>query len=174
MAQSMSIEEMVLQLNTTRCVGIEIANATKSLTLKGARTFCESGYNSIPPALTILPGEVKNCVFVKTDLAPTGSVGVLTYDCGNFSLGIMFSNPFDFNIYKVWYGLHIAEDAKQHQDLETLYHHMYYKMAPGRFFEKAEVSKTTGSIQLQHDGYCVTATMSYDCKAILKVKIEDK
>ncbi|XP_078510068.1 DELTA-actitoxin-Afr1c-like [Lissotriton helveticus] len=173
MAKSMSIEEMVLKLTTTRCVGIEIANATKSLTLKGARTFCESGYNSIPPALTILPGETQNCVFVKKDLTLTGTVGLLTYDCGNFSLGVMFSNPFDYNLYKVWYGLHISEDTKQHQDLETLYNDMYYKMSPSTFFQKAEVSKTTKSIELDYEGCRVTATMSYDSKAILKVRIED-
>ncbi|XP_069058001.1 DELTA-actitoxin-Aeq1b-like [Pleurodeles waltl] len=174
MCNKMSIEEMVLKLTSTRCVGIEITNTTKSLTLQGARTFCESGYNSIPPALTIPPGETENCVFVKKDLAPTGSVGLLIYNCGKFSLAIMFSNPFDYNIYKVWYGIHILEGTKEHHDLEELYRDMYYKMSPNKFFDKAEVSKTTKSIALHYEGYHVIATMSFDSKAILKVKIEEK
>ncbi|KAJ1122026.1 hypothetical protein NDU88_000532 [Pleurodeles waltl] len=142
--------------------------------LKGARTYCESGHNSIPPALTIPPGETENCVFIKNAMTPSGSVGVLTYNCGTFSLGIMFSNPFDYNIYKVWYGLHISEDPKQQHDLEKLYNDMYYKMSPSMVFEKAEVSKNTKSIDLRYKGYHVIATMSFDCKAILKVRIEEE
>lgn len=139
-----------------------------------SRTFCESGYNSVPPAPTILPGQTRNCVFVKTFLAPTGSVGLLTYDCGNVTLCLMFSNPFDYNLYDICYALYVSEDNMQYSGLEELYKEMYYKMSPSKVFARAQLSKSSQSIELHLEGYRAIATMSNDSRAILKLRIEDE
>ncbi|XP_078507302.1 uncharacterized protein LOC144767797 [Lissotriton helveticus] len=174
MAEKAFIEDIVPKISSTRCVGIEIANATKSLTLKSPKTFCESGYNSIPPAPTIHPGETRNCVFVKKQLAPTGSVGLLTYDCGNLTLCLMFSNPFDYNLYDICYALYIYKDDMQYSGLGELYKEMYYKMSPNKAFARAQLSKSAQSLELHVEGYRAMATMSNDCRAILKLRIEDE
>jgi hypothetical protein len=59
--------------------------------------------------------------------AATGAVGVITYRLGknsNNRLAIMFSVPYDFNLYSSWFGLAFIDEHVPAN--EELYKEMYY------------------------------------------------
>ncbi|XP_053546991.1 uncharacterized protein LOC128638889 [Bombina bombina] len=165
--------ELLSNVHSRRCVGIEIINKTNSTTLTSPSSFCYSGYVLSPPPPTVSPGTTENCIFVKTPMALRGSVGLLVYHFQENTLVIMFSNPFDYNFYKTTFGIWITNetvtaDKRQFQDL-------YQRKMPSASYQYLELKKSDSqSIEVSNDKVSVSATMSKDNKAILKVEIADK
>ncbi|KAM4703088.1 DELTA-actitoxin-Ucs1a-like [Rhinophrynus dorsalis] len=168
-----SIAELLNQVDSTRCVGIEISNKSESVTLSSPSTFCGSGYVCCPPAPTISPGTVENCVFVKTPHAARGSVGVLKYHLSNErTIVIMFSNPYDYNLYYTTFGIWITDS--QCIANSDLFNDLYYYKQECDSFKRIEVKRETNALEIKKENLCVSATMSNDHKAILKVDIKEK
>lgn len=116
------------------------------------------------------------CNFTKTSAKASGAVGVLTYDLFERNSGkarekvaIMFSVPYDYNMYKNWLALGIYGEDKEVD--EGLYKEMYYNKEQQGFVR--EEAKGCG---LTYEGSAldIKATMSPLGKAILKVEVWDK
>ncbi|XP_029440710.1 DELTA-thalatoxin-Avl1a-like [Rhinatrema bivittatum] len=166
-----SIEEIVGQVDSTRCVAVEIRNNTKCHILTKPSTFCESGYVFTPPAPTIPPGTKDHCIYIKVPKTACGSVGLLVYHVSNCSLVIMFSNPFDYLLYRINYGLYITDPSIEAD--KPLFKSMYYNLSPTSSFQRAEIKKDSQTLVVTHASLRVSATMSNNKKAIIKIDIED-
>ncbi|XP_034716888.1 DELTA-actitoxin-Afr1a-like [Etheostoma cragini] len=173
---SESAEELAANLKSRRNVTIEITNLTNNYCLVEPKVFLESGSCLSPPQPTVRPLKTELCNFSKTSAKASGAVGVLTYDLFERSsnsakerLAIMFSVPYDYNMYKNWMGLAIYNVDKECN--EALYKEMYYN------------KEQTGFVRQEARGSCLTfegktldlkATMSPMGKAVLKLELWDK
>lgn len=145
------------------------------------RVFLESGNTFIPPQPTVRPRKTEVCNFSKTSAKASGAVGVLTYDLYEMSrndyietVAIMFSVPYDNNMYKNWFAVGIYSKGKECD--EALYKEMYYN--------KEETNKEqTGFVRQDANGSSITyegkyldikAAMSPLGRAIMKVEVWDK
>ncbi|KAG9330394.1 hypothetical protein JZ751_025534, partial [Albula glossodonta] len=94
-----------------RSVTIHLINHSKSHILVHPRFHTSSGFCSDPPQPTVQSGETVKCSFNKTAGAARGAVGVMTYDITNSSnevfqrLAIMFSVPYDYNLYENYFAV---------------------------------------------------------------------
>ncbi|KAM4650433.1 uncharacterized protein O3C94_013201 [Discoglossus pictus] len=167
-----SIAEVLVQVKAGRCVGIEIFNKTNSITLSSPSTFCESGYVFCPPTPTISPGSMESCVFVKTPNTACGSVGVLVYHFSTSSLAIMFSNPFDYNLHNTTFAIWINNEICYANS--QIFNDLYYNKPLSSSFQRIQLKSETQTLKVSNDNLVVSATMSNDYKAILKVEIRDK
>nr|XP_020460303.1 trypsin-like [Monopterus albus] len=109
-----SAEAVAAQLKSRRNVTIEITNLTNNYCLLDPKVFLENGNCYSPPKPTVRPLKTEVCNFCKGTAKTTGAVGVLTYDlferqanCATEKLAIMFSVPFDYNMYKNWFAVGI-------------------------------------------------------------------
>ncbi|XP_078496897.1 uncharacterized protein LOC144752965 isoform X1 [Lissotriton helveticus] len=156
-----------------RCVLIEVTNNSE-LSLENKRYYCKSGEILHHGLETIEPGAKDCTLFGKKSFMACGSVGVLTFqlnDRQSQRLAILFSNPFNRIIYDRAFGLHFTKTgASARQLYEDMYSH-------GERLENYIKARTDSVIQfphkLVHNGVQVTATMSAESKAILRVVIED-
>lgn len=122
------------------------------------------------------PLKTEVCNFCKAAAKTTGTVGVLTYDlferqanCATEKLAIMFSVPFDYNMYKNWFAVGIYSLGKECN--ESLYKEMYYNKEQQGFVR--EEAKGSG-ITYQGLRLDIKATMSPLGRAIMKVEVWDK
>lgn len=139
------------------------------------RVFLESGNCHSPPQPVVRPQKTAVCNFSKTSAATSGAVGVLTYDVfkkGNRAsterIAIMFSVPYDYNLYKNWVAVGIFELGRECN--EDLYKEMYYKNSIDFVREEAKgccISYSGGELE-------VLCTMSPMGRAIMKVELWDK
>lgn len=115
------------------------------------------------------------CNFSKTSAKATGAVGVMTYDLferhsnsAKETLAIMFSVPYDCNMYKNWFAIGIYSLGKECN--ESLYKEMYYNKEEGFVRQEAQGSG------LVYEGKVldIRATMSPLGRAIMKVEVWDK
>lgn len=122
------------------------------------------------------PLKTEVCNFSKTSGKASGAVGVLTYDlfergsdCAKETLAIMFSVPYDYNLYKNWVAVGIYKQGKECN--ESLFKEMYNNKDQ-KGFVRAE-AKGCG---LTHEGNSldIMCTMSPMGRAILKVEVWDK
>ncbi|OCT61917.1 DELTA-thalatoxin-Avl1a [Xenopus laevis] len=172
MTMQMPMVELLSKVDSGRCVGIEIANKTRSITLSSPSTYCESGYSHSPPPPSISPGTVDRCIFVKTPSTTCGSVGVVTYCLSNSqTVAILFSNPYDYTLYSIYFGVLITDHSPK-ADYE-LYNEMYCNKVQSSQFKRARVSKNSRDLEVSHGQVKVLATMSNDTKSILRVEIVD-
>ena len=109
-------------------------------------------------------------MFVKTPNTARGAVGVITYelDCGSQNLktlAVMFSVPYDFNIYLNWFAVGIFSST-QKCDYD-LYYHMYYKS--DACFQRAQGGQ---DITLEHGGIVIQASMTNTYKLYLTVRLQ--
>lgn len=116
------------------------------------------------------------CTFIKSDNSATGTYGVLMYDfmarsqsSGEpESLAIMFSVPWDYNLYQNWFGVGIYK-TDYSCDKELLKEMYYEKMKKECSFVREEA---TGSginyVGMNHD---IRATMGPAANAIMKVEV---
>ncbi|XP_028928675.1 DELTA-thalatoxin-Avl1a-like [Ornithorhynchus anatinus] len=171
MAQT--IEHLVHQLNSGRCVGIEVTNRTDK-ELHSARTYCFSGHTHLPPGPVVRPGTKENCVFVKTSGTARGSVGLLVYKIGgDLNLAILFSNPYDYNLYYVEFAVAIFEQDLEALQLDVLYDHIYNERKVGSIkFIKRKLGYVQEPLVLKEKGFQVSATMSNDAKSVIKVHVD--
>ncbi|XP_061576154.1 DELTA-actitoxin-Afr1a-like [Cololabis saira] len=173
---SESAEAVSANLTSRRNVTIEITNLTNNYCLINPKVYLESGGVHAPPQPTVRPQKTEVCNFGKTSAKATGSVGVLTYElferhsnCAKEIVAMMFSVPYDYNMYKNWLGLGIYNQEKECN--KKLFEEMYYNKEQQGFVR--EEAKGSG---LTFDGpnLDIKATMSPMGRAILKVEVWDK
>ncbi|XP_078276541.1 uncharacterized protein LOC144605300 [Rhinoraja longicauda] len=166
-----SIEEVMVNIDSNRCVGVEISNKSMHYTLTEPVTYSYSGRVSDPPPPSIDRGEKGVCVFIKTPSTVYGAVGVLTYKFGDTQISLLISNPFDYNQYSIEYALYVPDYIIETND--DLYNKMYYKLMESPSFTKTALGKGNASLNITKGGILVSATMSNEWKAILKIDIRD-
>lgn len=121
------------------------------------------------------------CTFTKTGISATGAIGVLMYDLirrspnvgvrEQESLAIMFSVPWDYNLYKNWFAVGIYKSDRSCD--EELFKEMYYekKQKEHGFVREEAVGSGINYEGANHD---IKATMNPLKKAIMKVEVWDK
>lgn len=131
-----------------------------------------SGHCEAPLPPTLAPSDSGSALFSKTAGAACGAVGVFTYDLLNGStkqydgkLAVMFSNPYDFNLYSNWYAVGVFDLARPCD--HELYKHMYNSA------EKEFVRGKAKGAGLTHSSHRLTvrATMSDSYQPVLKVQV---
>lgn len=140
--------------------------------------YLETGESSNPPQPMVRPLMAECCTFTKTSRSVQGATGVLTYDLLERSsktvvesLAIMFSVPWDYNMYQNWFAVGFQKKGRACDD--ALYKEMYYnknQKEHGFVREKANGS----GINYVGSYLDVKATMSPLGNAIMKVEVWDK
>ncbi|XP_042253799.1 DELTA-actitoxin-Afr1a-like [Thunnus albacares] len=173
---SESAEALAANLTSRRNVTIEITNLTNNYCLIDPKVFLDSGNCHSPPQPTVRPLKTEVCNFSKTSAKASGAVGVLTYDLferqsnsAKETVAIMFSVPYDYNMYKNWFAVGIYAKGKECD--ESLFKEMYYnKEQKGFIREEAHGSGLT----FEGRQLDIKATMSPMGRAIMKVELWDK
>ncbi|XP_029977994.1 DELTA-stichotoxin-Hcr4a-like [Sphaeramia orbicularis] len=172
---SESAEHVAANLKSRRNVTIEFINVTSKYCLINPKVYLESGQVHVPPQPTVRPFKTEVCNFSKTSAKTSGAVGVLTYDLYHQlngtaeRLAIMFSVPYDYNLYKNWFAVGIY--GKDRECDEGLYKEMYYSKDQRSFVREEAVGSTITCLGRQVD---VKAAMSPMERAIMKVEVWDK
>ncbi|KAM9392994.1 DELTA-sagatoxin-Srs1a-like [Pholidichthys leucotaenia] len=155
-----------------RQCSIEIQNKTSMFTLSNPQIHSVSGACQSPLPPTISPLENGSALFTKTAHAACGAVGVFTYDLqqeptkqNSGRVAVMFSVPYDFNLYSNWYAIGVFGMDK-HCD-QQLFDEMYKKSEKGFVRGKAKGP----SLTYKGGWVTVMATMSDSCQPVLKVQI---
>ncbi|XP_038608692.1 DELTA-thalatoxin-Avl1a-like [Tachyglossus aculeatus] len=167
-----TIEKLVQKVDSGRCVGIEVTNDT-NMVFRSPRTYCFSGHNHTPPTPLIPPAAKGHCVFVKRNFSLRGSVGLLVYEIEDHTLAVMFSNPFDYNLYKMEFAVALSSYSEGTQDLKALFDLLYQETEKTWLVvAKEKLCESQLPLVLRAGRLMVTATMSNNVKAILKVHVE--
>ncbi|XP_032431041.1 DELTA-actitoxin-Ate1a-like [Xiphophorus hellerii] len=173
---SESAEAVAATLKSRRNVTIEITNLSNNYCLVNPKVFLDNGSVHSPPQPTVRPQKTEVCNFSKDCGKATGAVGVLTYELFGRSansakeiIAIMFSVPYDYNMYKNWVAVGIYNVGKECN--ANLYKEMYYNKEQTGFVRQ----ESNGSgIIFEGSNVDIRATMSPMGRAILKVEIWDK
>ncbi|XP_034567592.1 bryoporin [Notolabrus celidotus] len=168
-------EAVSATLSTNRNCTIEITNVTSGYCLTNPRVYMESGFSNHSPQPTIQVNKTEVCSFVKDDNTATGAVGLLTYDLFHMQsrvcsdrMVIMFSVPFDHNLYNNRLAVGIVEQS--HACDKNLYKQMY----DGKDLSNLTRSDKPGSgIRFKGKYMEMRATMSSIGRAIVKVDLYD-
>ncbi|XP_057682392.1 DELTA-thalatoxin-Avl1a-like [Corythoichthys intestinalis] len=169
-----SAEALAANQKSRRNVTIELTNLTSGLLLKHPKVYLDSGDVHSPPQPTVHSMRTEVCNFTKRDGATSGAVGVMTYDIYDHGtaaakLAIMFSVPYDYNIYKNWVAVGIVE--KERETNKKLYEEMYNCKDMKNFVRQ----QCNGScLTYEHGRMDVKVTMSPMGRAIMKVEVWDK
>lgn len=140
--------------------------------------YLENGESYNPPQPTVHHLMTECCTFTKSGSSATGAIGVLTYDLYENThkdaiecLAIMFSVPWDYNLYKNWFAVGIYK--KDRTCDEALYKEMYYekKQKEHGFVREEAVGSGINYVGNYVD---VKATMCPLENAIMKVEVWDK
>ncbi|KAK1152327.1 DELTA-thalatoxin-Avl1a-like [Acipenser oxyrinchus oxyrinchus] len=167
---NVTIEKLVEETNASRCVGIEITNKSTKIILEHPQTYCFSGSRKNLPLPSIHPGERVVSIFVKTQGAPRGSVGILSYKFNNKRFFLYFSNPFDYVLYTNEFALHIADESVQTDE------DLYKVLAFGSLdplYKKKSVQSDDSSLKLKGEGVQIVATMSASSKPVIKLQFSE-
>ncbi|XP_067426890.1 DELTA-sagatoxin-Srs1a-like [Thunnus thynnus] len=155
-----------------RQCSIEVENKCSEYTLGNPRWYTDYGFCETPFPLTLGPSESGSALFVKTPGTVYGSVGVFTYDLLNGStkqhdgkIAVMFSNPYDFNLYSNWYAVGDFDMATTCD--YDLYYKMYYNAEKGFVRGKA----ADGSLIYESKLVTIRATMSDSYQPVIKVQV---
>ena len=136
--------------------------------------YAESGSCDKSLPLTIDPSGSGDVLFIKTPHTACGAVGVFTYDLVNRStneatekIAVMFSVPYDFNMYSNWFAVGIFDKSKKCN--YDLYYHMYNNEDTS--FDR---SKASGScLSYKNDRVTVMASMADTYQPVMKVEVSD-
>ncbi|XP_015742640.1 uncharacterized protein LOC107325889 isoform X3 [Coturnix japonica] len=143
-----------------------------------SRSYCYSGFSLVPPNPIILPGHTGCCTFNKTTGSFRGSVGVLVYEAETFTLAILFSNPFDYNLYSIEFAAEISPEKAHVGQLQDVYNRMYGRLPANPnnrdMFQFTKLSDTQETLIVSAGGTKVTATMSTAVNSIIKVVVENQ
>lgn len=140
------------------------------------RVYMTSGFCQHPPQPTVRTAKTEVCSFTKDDNTATGAVGLMTYDlfhmqtrvCSN-RMAIMFSVPFDHNLYKNRLAVGVVEHSQACD--KQLYNQLY----DGKDFSNFVRSDANGcGLEFKATYVDLRATMSSTGKAIVKVELYDK
>ena len=137
------------------------------------REFRISGGTHNFPTSSIKPMESKGqcCSFVKTNQSLKGSVGVLTYELHAMrnliykeTLAIMFSVPYDYNLFSNWCAVGIFESGRACDN--SLFNEMYYN-------KEVSFARGKAGSQIKYEGkfHSVKASMSDYASSILTVEL---
>uniref|UniRef100_A0A8C6SQZ1 Actinoporin n=1 Tax=Neogobius melanostomus TaxID=47308 RepID=A0A8C6SQZ1_9GOBI len=173
---SESADTVAANQKSRRNVTIEISNLTSSYCLINPKVYLENGGTHIPPQPSVRPLKTELCNFTKDGGKSSGAVGVLTYDLFERghndyieTVALMFSVPYDYNLYQNWVGVGIYPKDKACD--EALYKEMYYSKEQTSFVRE----KANGSgITYEGNNLDVKVTMSPLGRAIMKVEVWDK
>ncbi|KAK0131079.1 DELTA-sagatoxin-Srs1a [Merluccius polli] len=169
-------ESHATALTTNRNCTIEVTNVSSSYCLVNPKVYMSSGFCFSPPQPTVRTGQTEVCSFTKDDNTASGAVGVLTYElfemrqryC-NEKMAVMFSVPFDYNLYKNWLGVGIMSCSGPSD--EELYNLMYYE----KDFKESLRHEADGSgVMYTGKMLDVRGTMSSEGRAIIKLELYDK
>ncbi|XP_076000518.1 DELTA-stichotoxin-Hcr4a [Genypterus blacodes] len=172
----MTAEAVSATLTTNRNCTIEITNVTSKFCLINPKVYMVSGMSQHPPSPTVRTPCTEVCTFTKDNNTVTGSVGLLTYDLFHMQsrvcsqrMAIMFSVPFDHNLYKNRLAVGIFESSRACD--KHLYDQMYERKDCTNF---SHGENNSNGLQYKSANVDVRATMSTVGKAIVKVELYDK
>ncbi|KAK9535394.1 hypothetical protein VZT92_007777 [Zoarces viviparus] len=173
-----SAEAVAADVRSKRSVTIEIGNVTNNYCLINPKVYLENGETYNPPQPTVRPLKTEVCTFSKSGGKATGSIGVLTYDLFERSqndyietLAIMFSVPWDYNLYKNWFAVGLYKKGRNCD--KALYKEMYYEKKQHELGFVREEAVGSG-INYVGQYLDVKATMSPLENSIMKVEVWDK
>ncbi|XP_031585828.1 bryoporin-like [Oreochromis aureus] len=169
-------EAVSATLTTNRNCTIEITNVSGSYCLINPKVYMKSGFCQHPPQPTIRTTKTEVCSFTKDDNTATGAVGVLTYDLFHMQsrvcserMAIMFSVPFDHNLYKNQLAIGVFEQSRACD--KQLYDQMY----DGKDLSNFTRSEANGcGLEYKAKYVDLRATMSTVGKAMVKLELYDK
>ncbi|POI18925.1 hypothetical protein CIB84_017331, partial [Bambusicola thoracicus] len=143
-----------------------------------SRTYCFSGYSSVPPSPIIPPGATGCCTFNNSPRLFRGSVGVLVYEAETFTLAILFSNPYNYGFYYMEFAVEISPEKAHFGLLEDVYKRMYRGLPANSgnngMLQKVKLHATQETILVSAGSIKVMATMSSAPKSIIKVVVDNK
>ncbi|XP_036975874.1 DELTA-sagatoxin-Srs1a-like [Acanthopagrus latus] len=152
---------------------IEITNKSSHYTLRDVSVYIFSGFCASSLPLQIEPSSSGKALFSKTGGTACGAVGVFTYDLYSKSTGqtagsmaVMFSVPFDYNLYSNWYAVGVFEQSRACN--YDLYVQMYY--GEGDMFIRKKAGE---DIDFKSGPFAIPASMTDTCQPILSLKVED-
>ncbi|XP_032898237.1 DELTA-thalatoxin-Avl1a-like [Amblyraja radiata] len=154
-----------------RSVEIQIMNNSENQFLTTPAVYIYSGYIANLPTPVINPGKKGNAVFTKTASTARGSVGVLTYSFGRTQISMLFSNPYDYNLYSMVFALYIPPLPELTD--ENLYYRMYSELSPSESFAKAELSSGTQKLSVNGGNLVISATVKKMDNSLIHVVITD-
>lgn len=145
------------------------------LSLSLPRVHLKSGNCHSPPQPIVRPMKTEVCNFSKSSGSTSGAVGLLTYDVirkgsqkAKEKIAIMFSVPYDYNLYKNWAAVGIYDQGRESN--EDLYKEMYYNDQVSFSREEAKGC----CIMYSGNELEILCTMSPLGRAIMKVEVWDK
>lgn len=157
---------------TDRQCAIEIENGCTTYTFANPRMYIYTGNCASPLPPTVAPGATGKALFTKFETTTTGCVGVVLYDLLNGDekqateeIAVMFSVPFDFNVFQNWYAVGVFDLNTQCD--EALYNLMYYGHDTRFSRQKASGPPLTyvgGNITIK-------GTMSDSYQPVIKVQV---
>ncbi|KAI3360302.1 hypothetical protein L3Q82_014604 [Scortum barcoo] len=161
-------------LPTHRQCSVEIKNKSSNYILGNPCVFIDSGFCAEPLPPHVDPSSSGNAMFTKTAHTARGAVGVFTYDLLNKAtkefterVAVMFSVPYDFNLYSNWYALGIFDKSKECN--YDLYYEMYNNT------DNTFIRGKANGPSLSHKKGQVTimASMSDSYQPVMKVEVKD-
>ncbi|KAG7243543.1 hypothetical protein INR49_011099, partial [Caranx melampygus] len=188
-------EAVSATLTTNRNCTIEITNVSSNYCLINPKTSTYPSFSdthrliahrmqglhderllSAPAQPTIRTTKTEVCSFTKDDNTATGAVGLLTYDLFHMQsrvcserMAIMFSVPFDHNLYKNRLAVGMVEHSRACDK------HLYDQMYDGKDLSNFTRSEANGcGLEYRATYVDLRATMSSIGKAIVKVELYDK
>ncbi|XP_029013621.1 bryoporin-like [Betta splendens] len=172
-------EAVSATLTSNRNCTVEITNVSSGYCLINPRVYMSSGFCQHPPQPTVRVGRTEVCSFTKDDNTATGAVGLLTYDLFHMQsracserLALMFSVPFDHNLYRNRLAVGVLERACACD--RALYERMYDGKDGGGGGGFARADASGGGLEHAAASVDVRATMSTVGRAIVKVELFDK
>ncbi|XP_027140885.1 DELTA-sagatoxin-Srs1a-like [Larimichthys crocea] len=159
---------------THRQCSVEVTNKCSNYELCEPSVYMNSGFCAQSLPLTLEPSSSGNALFTKTPHGARGAVGVFTYDLLDKStnestekIAVMFSVPYDFNLYSNWYAVGIFHKFTECN--HDLYHKMYNNS------DNSFVRGKAGGLCLKHKNNRVTvvASMSDSYQPVMKVEVKD-
>ncbi|KAM7386082.1 hypothetical protein PAMA_008958 [Pampus argenteus] len=153
---------------------IKIKNDCINYGLFNPRMYIESGGCTVPLSPFIASSKSDIAQFSKTPYTACGSVGVFTYDLlrkdtvqPTQKVAVMFSVPYDFNMYSNLYAVGIFDESKQCD------YDLYYQMYNGEQ-ESFIRGKASEPCLIYNEGaFTIMATMSDAYLPVIKLQVTE-
>lgn len=136
------------------------------------RVHIESGGCEVPLPPMLAPCSSGIALFNKTDCSARGTVGVFTYDLLNLAMNdctqiltVMFSVPYDRNLYSNWFAVGIADRGR---DCDS---DLYNEMYEGNEYQFVRAKANGSCITYEGDFVTIRASMSDSAEAVLRVEV---